>query len=32
MNISLVSSSSGYFVDFKSHEIASDTVNEGRRR
>ena len=32
VNISLVSSSSGYFVDVKSHKIESDTVNAVRRR
>ena len=32
VNIYLISRSSGYFVGVKSHEIASDTVNNGRRR
>ena len=32
LNISLISRSSGYFVDVKSHETASNTVNDGRRR
>ena len=32
VNISLISSSLEYFVDVKSHEFASDTVNGSRRR
>ena len=32
LNISFISISPIYFVDVKSHEIASDTVNDGRIR
>ena len=32
VNISVISSSSVYFVDVKLHEIAGDTVNDGMRR
>ena len=30
VNISLIPISLGYFVDVKSYEIASDTMNDGR--
>ena len=32
VNISMISSSSGYFVDLKKHKIVSDTVNSTKRK